>query len=466
MKVTFYGAAREVTGSKHLLEVNGKRILMDCGLFQGNRRKAKEKNMDLMFDASKVDAVILSHAHMDHSGLLPLLVKQGFKGPIYTTHATIDLCEYMLNDSAYIQEREVEFILKHKKNMGEPVEPLYTQEDVPPTMLAMKGVSYHERTEIVPGVFLTFFDAGHILGSAITYLEIDDKDDEGKRKTLTFTGDLGRKGLPILRDPEYIEQSDYLISESTYGNRFHKYVEDIDGKFEELINDTAKRGGKIIIPAFALERTQEVVYHIHVLMQEGRIPEIPVFVDSPLAVNVTTVFKKHQNCFDNDAFEEFLNNDKSPFGFGRLTYITDVEDSKALNNKNGPMIIISASGMMEHGRVLHHLRNNIEKPSTLILVVGYQPEETLGRKIIDGEKRVRIFGEMQKVNARVEVIDAFSGHADRSDLIDFIAHMEPMKKIFLVHGEESQGLTFSEILNEIEKDSEVNVPFRGQSFEF
>lgn len=461
VKIGFFGAAREVTGSKHLLEVNGKRILLDCGLFQGHREESAEKNKNLMFDASKIDAVILSHAHMDHSGDLPYLVKLGFNGPIFTTSATRDLCTHMLMDSAFIQQREVEYILKRK---GEVVEPLYGEEEAMEAMKQMTTISYHRKTEVFPGVNLTFFDAGHILGSAITYLEIDDKED-GKRKTLTFTGDLGRKGLPILRDPEYIEKSDYLITETTYGNRFHKYIKEVDDYFEELINKTVKRGGKIIIPAFALERTQEVVYHLNLLTQEGRIPKVPIYVDSPLAVNVTQVFRSHPESFNKEVYQEFLLNGTNPFGFGLLRYIQDVSDSKALNMKKGPMIIISASGMMEHGRVLHHLKNNIEDPANLILVVGYQAENTLGRKILDGEKNVRIFGENYRVRAEVAVVDAFSGHADRSDLLDFVSHVKGLNKAFLVHGEENQGLTFKDILAEVRPEVDVTVPKRGEMFE-
>lgn len=462
MKISFYGAAREVTGSKHLLEVNGKKILFDCGMFQGHRKLAAQKNRELRFDPSTVDCVVLSHAHIDHSGNLPYLVKNGFKGPIYSTFATRDLCSYMLQDSAFIQEREVEFMNKH--NMGEIVEPLYTIDDAMQTLEQFVGVSYHRETEIVPGVKITYHDAGHILGSAMLFVQIDDKDD-GQHKTLTFSGDLGRKGLPILRDPEYIEQSDFLIMESTYGNRFHKFIEEIDDHLEKLINETCARGGKIIIPAFALERTQEVVYHINMLTQQGRIPDIPVFVDSPLAVNVTDVFKGHPECFNKEIYTEFINDDKNPFGFGRLKYITKVEESKELNNKQGPMIIISASGMCEFGRVLHHLRNNIENPANMILIVGYQAENTLGRKLVEGQKSVKIFGETKRVKARVEVVDAFSGHGDRSDLIDYVSHIQNLKKVFLVHGEESQGLTFAQILKDIKPEAEVYVPHLGEGFD-
>jgi len=462
MKLCFHGAAREVTGSKHLIEVNGKKILLDCGMFQGHREDAAEKNRDLGFDPKEIDMVILSHAHIDHSGDLPYMVKLGFKGSIISTYATRDLCTFMLQDSAYIQEREVEFM--KKKNMKNIVDPLYTLEDVQDTLKQFMAISYDYRTEIVPGVFLTFVEAGHVLGSAMIYLEIDDKKD-GQRKTLTFTGDRGRKGLPILKNPAYIDNTDFLITETTYGNRFHKFVQEIDDKFEELINKTVARGGKIIIPAFALERTQEVVYHLNVLMQEKRIPDIPVIVDSPLAINLTGVFKAHPECFDKEVYNEFLQNDKNPFGFGRLQYVTSVEESKQLNKKNGPMIIISASGMMEHGRILHHIKNNIEDQKNMILVVGYQAKNTLGRKLLNGEKQVKIFGKIYRVRAGVEVLDAFSGHADRSDLIDFVSHIDDLKTTFLVHGEDTQLNTFKTIMDEIKPETMVHIPNRGECFE-
>lgn len=467
MKISFFGAAKEVTGSKHLLEANGKKILLDCGMFQGNRKESKRKNEELLFNPAELDMIVLSHAHIDHTGLLPYMTKNGFRGQIICTYATKDLCQFMLQDSAYIQEREVEFMNRHKQELGsEPIEPLYSAEDATEALSMFHGVAYHEKIQLFPGIWLTYFDAGHILGSAMIYLEIDDEEEGGKRKTLTFSGDIGRKGLPILRDPEYISETDFLIMETTYGNRFHKFVDDIDDKFEELVKETIAKGGKIIIPAFALERTQEVVYHLNSLRQQGRIPELPIYVDSPLAVNVTSVFKKHPECFDESTNKEFILNEKNPFGFGMLTYIKDVADSKALNDKKGPMIIISASGMMEHGRVLHHLRNNIEDERNLIMVVGYQAEHTLGRKILRGDPVVKIFGKEHRVRAKVAVLDAFSGHGDRSDLLDFVEHIKDPQKIFFVHGEESQGLTFLNILNEVGFDSDMmHTPNLGESFQ-
>ncbi|MBT6142916.1 MBL fold metallo-hydrolase [bacterium] len=457
MKLSFFGAAREVTGSKHLVTVNGKNILLDCGFFQGHREKAAKKNRDLMFDASKVDFVILSHAHIDHSGLLPLLVKEGFKGPIITTAATRELCTYMLQDSAMIQESDVAWLKKHNKDV---VEPIYTLEDVMPTLNQMMTIPYNMSHEIAPGIKLRFLDAGHILGSAITVLEIEE---EGVSYKLTFTGDLGRKGLPILRDPQTVTDSEILITESTYGNRFHEFIDDVDIYLEELINKTIARGGKIIIPAFALERTQEVVYFLHLLIKKGRIPKIPIYVDSPLATNVTTVFRAHPECFDQEIYDEFMSDKQNPFGFGMLKYTRSVEESKSLNHKNGPMVIISASGMCEFGRVVHHLKNNIEDPKNLILIVGYQAKHTLGRKIIEGEKSVKIHGEMFRVKAEVAVVDAFSAHSDRSDLMTFIANIKNLKKVFLVHGEESQAETLGDIITESHPKIDVFIPYRGES---
>ncbi|MEK7528326.1 MAG: MBL fold metallo-hydrolase [Patescibacteria group bacterium] len=463
MKVYFYGAAREVTGSRHLVEVNGKRILLDCGMFQGRRKDEFDKNSNFLFDPKTVDAVILSHAHIDHSGNLPRLTKLGFEGSIYSTSATRDLCSYMLADSAFIQEREFEYLTKKKKKK-DIAEPIYNSEDVEKTMEKFVTMEYEKEHEIFPGVTLLLRDAGHILGSSTITLKIADQSDGGKLKTLVFTGDLGRKGLPLLHDPTAITEADYLISESTYGNRFHKNVADIEGSLRKVVVDTAAKGGKIIIPAFAVERTQEIVYYLNILFQKKLIPEIPIFVDSPLAVNVTDIFKNHPECLDKATWDEFLHNQKNPFGFGRLRYITEVEDSKALSGHNGPAIIISAAGMAEHGRILHHLKNNVEDPKNTILIVGYMAENTLGRKIFDREKVVNIFGEPYHLRANVVVMDAFSAHADRSDLLDFIAHIKGLKKIFLVHGEETQGLTFCDILNE-EGYKDVCVPKLGESYD-
>ncbi len=453
MRLTSYGAAREVTGSKHLLEVNGKKILLDCGMFQGSRREAEDKNEQLPVDPASIDMMVISHAHMDHTGAIPYYVKKGFDGPIFSTFATRDLCTYMLADSAYIQQKEVEHILKHK---GEIVEPLYDIEDASKALELFQTISYRRRTLLTEGVWLTYYDAGHILGSAQVFLEIDDMEDEGKRKTLLFTGDLGRKGLPILRDPEYIPEADFVMMECTYGNRFHKFIADIDDHFEKIVKETIARGGKILVPAFALERTQEVVYHLHTLIEEGRIPEIPIFVDSPLASNVTTVFRAHPECFDSETYKALIDHKMDPFGLERIKYITDVADSKRLNNYKRPCVIIAAAGMAEHGRILHHLSNNIENPANTVMIVGYMAENTLGRRLVEKQPIVKIFGRPHNNRANCVVIDAFSGHADRSDLLDYVAHIEKKpQRIFLVHGEEGQGLTFQQILNQSGYDDVV-----------
>lgn len=465
MKLKFIGAAREVTGSKHLIEVNGKKVLLDCGLFQGRRKEAEEKNRHFPFNPAEIDAVILSHAHMDHSGLLPLLVKEGFKGPIYTTFATRDLCNHMLQDSAFIQAREAEYINKKKLKKGEaPIEPLYTLEDVMATMELFYGVGYGKCYYVVDGVKACFFDAGHILGSASIHLQIHDRDQE-QRYTLGFTGDLGRKNLPILRDPQLMPPCEFIISESTYGNRFHKSILNVGDIVAEHITKVCARGGKIIIPAFSLERTQEIVYHLNKLWQQKRIPNFPIYVDSPLSGNVTEVFAAHPECFDKETNQEFIDNRLNPFGFGCLRYVRDVQESKSLNTQKGPMIIISASGMCEHGRVLHHLKNNIEDPRNMVMIVGYQAQNTLGRKLINQMEVVNIFGQPYRSKAEVVVVDAFSGHADRSDLLDYLGQVKGLKKTFLVHGEENQGLIFSEILRE-SGFQEVYVPQPLQEFEF
>lgn len=462
MKLTFYGAAREVTGSRHLLEVNGKKILLDCGMYQGHRKEAERRNHVFGFTPKEIDMVCLSHAHIDHSGALPRLVREGFSGPIYSTFATRDLCQFMLLDSAYIQEREAAYLNTHKKKKRQPdVEPEYTVEDANETIRHFNAIGYGKTQEIAPGVKMTLRNAGHILGSAQVFLEIDDQED-GKKKTLLFTGDLGRKNLPILKDPYQVESANYVMIEATYGNRLHESVTDIEDKMTKIINDTIGRGGKIIIPAFSLGRTQEIIYTLHRLFHAKRIPEnLPIIVDSPLSGNLTEVFKAHPEDFDKEAHEEFIQNHDNPFGFGRVKYTTSVEESKALNENRLPMIIISASGMCEHGRILHHLRNNIEDPRNSILTVGFMAKNTLGRKIIEKEKEVNIFGEPYRLRAEVYVMDAFSGHADRSDLIDYLSKIKDIQKIILVHCEEEQGEAFKGYLAENGME-QVVLPILGE----
>ncbi|MFH1218238.1 MAG: MBL fold metallo-hydrolase [Candidatus Peregrinibacteria bacterium] len=445
MKIKFAGAAGEVTGSKHLITFGDKKILLDCGMFQGRRQEADEKNRNFVFDPKEVDAVILSHAHIDHSGLLPYLVKSGYKGPIFCTHATRDLCNYMLMDSAYIQEREIEWMKKKNKKIEEEL--LYNSDDAEDTLKRFQAVNYEQSFVVMDGVVASFYDAGHILGSALVHLIFYDKNKK-EHIRVCFTGDLGRRNLPILRNPQPIPKTDVLITETTYGNRLHAAVTTIEEDLAVIVNDVCKKGGKLIIPAFALERTQEIVYYLHLLNKDGKIPKIPVYVDSPLAGNVTEVFRSHLECFDKETREEFVKNGQNPFGFGELNYTRSAEESKALNGKPGPMIIISASGMCEHGRILHHLKNNIEDQRNIVLIVGYQAEHTLGRKLVDGNKEVNIFGDPYKVKAGIYVMDAFSAHADRSDLLEYIDRVKGIKKIFLVHGEETQLHAFSEALAE------------------
>jgi len=397
---------------------------------------------------------------------LPLLYKNGFDGPIYSTFATRDLSNFMLMDSAFIQEKDAEYINKRRKKRGQTglpsVEPLYTAKDAQNALSRFYGVGYERSFIVGEGVVCNFYNSGHILGSAIMHFIIKDHE-TGERKTVGFTGDLGRKNLPILKDPDPMPPTDYLIIESTYGNRFHESMLDAQSKLEEIVNRVVSRGGKILIPAFSVERTQEMIYHLNILWQEKRIPDIPVFVDSPLSVNITEVFMNHPECYDEEVFYTFVKNRKNPFGFGRLKYIEEIEDSKALNNVKEPCIIISSSGMCESGRILHHLKNNIEDPKNLVLIVGYMAQNTLGRKILEKNKVVKIFDEMYHLRSEVECMNAFSGHADRSDLLEYITSIKGLKKVFLVHGEVDQMEPLKNFLLE-SGIPEVIIPSPGEEF--
>lgn len=444
MQIQFIGGARTVTGSQHLLTINGKNIMLECGLFQGRRKEAFELNRSFKFPPFEIDALILSHAHIDHSGKIPNLVRNGFDRPIYATPATVDLCEIMLKDSAHLQERDVYIVNKiRKKQKKNLFEPLYGIDDVENAMSYFIGVEYNKSTEIFPGINLTFQDAGHILGSAGILLEIEEA---GKKIRFGFSGDIGRKEMPIIRDPDYFSDLDILIMESTYGNRLHTHSDEVEEEVAKVIREVYDRKGKIIIPAFAVGRTQLLVYVLHKLFDQNRIPEIPVYVDSPLAVEATKVFRNHPECFDRETERIFLEGGNDPFGFGRLKYISTVDQSKELNDMHEPMIIISASGMAEGGRILHHLANNISNPKNLILFVGYAAEQTLARKIMDGMEKVNILGEEYSVKADVKVMDYFSGHADQKELVGYLS-LNPqnrLKNIFLVHGEEDQALPLRE----------------------
>jgi len=428
------GAAQTVTGSMHMLEINGARILLDCGLFQGRRKESFRRNRQLPFDARELDAVILSHAHIDHSGNIPNLVRSGYEGNIYTTSATRDLCGAMLLDSGHIQESDAAYVNKRRRRRGDPpVEPIYTMADARASLQHFVSVDYNRPFVVAPGVQVTFYDAGHILGSAITTV---DTEDNGRSYRLCFTGDLGRAGLPILRDPEIVHHVDCLITESTYGNRLHGSPSEGQEALHDAVHRTYDRGGKAIIPSFAVGRTQEIVYDLHQLIISDRLPSLPIFVDSPLAINITETFRLHPECYDQEILG-LLAHEEDPFGFYRLHYTRTVEQSKAINGLKEPCIIISASGMCEAGRILHHLKNNIGDPRNTILFVSFQAEHTLGRKIKDGEEIVPIFGEKYKVRAQIEAIDAYSAHADRDELLDYVQRVKDngrLDHVFVVHG--------------------------------
>lgn len=460
IKITFTGAVRTVTGSRHLLEVNGRRILLDCGLFQGKRKETYERNLNFPFKPEDIEALILSHAHMDHIGDIPNLVRQGFQGDIHCTLATADLMAIMLMDSARIQENDAAYATKVRKKHNEPpVEPLYTPIDIPPVLQLLAAHGYSRRFEICAGVAARFQDAGHVLGSALTIMNIDDN---GRALSLCYTGDLGRANLPIIRDPYVARDADILITESTYGNRLHGDIKQTEDKLSKVINQTVNRGGKIIIPSFALERTQEIIYTLHKLRLEKRIPDFPIYVDSPLAIDATEIFRLHPECFDSET-HDFLLNEGDPFGFKQLHYTRSTEESKKLNTIQGPVMIIAGSGMAENGRILHHLKNNITDPRNTILIVGWQAEYTLGRKIQDRLDEVPIFGELYKLKAQVEVFDEFSAHADLDDLIRWIEQGK-WKKIFVVHGEESASLNLAEELRR-KGFADVIVPELGEAVE-
>jgi metallo-beta-lactamase family protein len=462
MRITFWGAARAVTGSRHLLEIRGAQYLLDCGLVQGRREEAEAANRFLPFDAAKVAAVVLSHAHIDHSGNLPTLVKHGFAGPIHATRATVGLLTPMLRDSAHIQERDIEFVNKrHARRRQALKTPLYTLADAERTLPHLTPQGYGEEFTVGPGVRAHFRDAGHILGSALTVLDLEEG---GRRLRLGFTGDLGRPHLPIIRDPETLPGLDALIIESTYGNRVHEQTALIPGIMEEILKRAHAKGSKIIIPAFAVGRTQEIVMVINELFGAGRVPEMPVFIDSPLAVDVTQVFRAHAECFDEETLQLLHAPAGDPFGFKRMHYVRDTQESIALNSRPGPMIVIAASGMCEAGRILHHLRNNIGDPNTLILIVGYQAENTLGRRLVENADEVRIFGELHKRRAQVQVLEAFSAHADREELLAWVRGLDRKpRKTFVVHGEEEQALHFAGLLKD-EGCGDIQVPRAGESF--
>src|SRR3989338_6845820 len=476
MQIIPHGAAREVTGSCHELRACGKRILLDCGLFQGRRQESAVKNSTFTFDPSKdIDAMVLSHAHMDHVGRVPLLWKQGYRKPIFCTYATKDLAAVMLLDGGYIQEKDEEFHRKHLKgSMIKSDGPLYTQDDAKACMELFHGVNYGEWFTVVSpsagsgqaGVRAQFVDAGHIVGSAMVVLEVDEGQKGQRVRRIGFTGDIGRKHLPIIRDPAPMPAVDTMICESTYGNRTHEDVATARDHLRDIIVKTAKRGGKVLIPAFSLERTQEIIYDLHLLWDGRKIPALPIIIDSPLAQRVTDVFMKHPECYDQRIFNEFLSRAHNPFQFSLVRYSETVDDSKALSGTPGPMIIMAGSGMCEAGRIRHHLKNELPDPRNTVVAVGYMAENTLGRRVIDPTiTSVRIFDQMIQKKAEVIYIHAYSGHADMADLDRTILGVDGLRTLILVHGEPLQMEQLKHRLQAIKPEMPVHMPEREEQIE-
>lgn len=456
MKITFFGAAGGVTGSKHFLSLGSDKVLLDCGFFQGRRLDSYQANSNLPEQLKETTAVILSHAHADHCCSLPLLVKNGYRGPIYTTPATADISELIMLDSAKIQSGDYNFLKKiGVKNL---LPPIYNDDDIEKTVKLFNSLDYHQEEKISKDTSFKFYDAGHILGSAITLIKT-------KKKNIAYTGDLGNLALPILPDPEKItEEVEVLIIESTYGNRDHVPVSDAYDFIEKVIKKAIINNSRIIVPAFALGRTQELIYILHKLYKDKKIPSIPVFIDSPLSNSITNVFEKYFNDFDNESWQDFLKNGDSPFSAKHLKYIQTVDESKELNYKKGPLIIIASSGMLEGGRVLHHLKNNIEDPNSIILLTGYQASNTLGRKLESGVKSVKIYGDDFEVRSEILKLDQLSAHADKNGLLRYIKSIKGLKKVFLVHGEQEETMSLAEAIKLENKKIKVIIPKLGETF--
>lgn len=463
MQVEFVGAVGgDVTGSRHVVHTEHARILLDCGLFQGRRADSIERNRDLGVRAGDIDVIVLSHAHIDHSGALPRLYRQGFRGPLYCTPATRDLCAAMLADAAEIQAQDAAYINRKIEKNGvdmRPVEPLYDQDDVVGILGLMINIPYHRPQRIAEEVLLTFYDAGHVLGSAMVALDVDVV---GERRRLVFSGDLGRHSMPLLRDPEIPPGASCLVMESTYGDRNHGPIEQMQDELHKVITQTIERGGKVIVPSFALERAQEVIYALKQLRAQDRLPEVPVYVDSPLTVKLTDVFRIHPDCFDDEARNILIEGD-SPFDFDGLHYVSSVEDSKAIDRRDEPCVVISASGMCEFGRVVHHLVAAIESRKNTVLIVGFQAQHTLGRRLVELQPRVRIFGVERERHAEVVVLNGFSAHAGQDDLLRYAEAVRaagPLRQVALVHGEDEPRNTLKALLEERGFPS-VHTPIRG-----
>lgn len=466
MQISFFGAAQTVTGSKHLVSTNwGTNILLDCGMFQGGDSENQSRNRHFGFDPSSIQYLILSHAHIDHSGLIPALVKQGFHGKIFSTHATKDLCELMLADSAHIQVNELKYLNKRREKRGEvKLSPIYDETDVLNALKLFHVVKYNSWIQIEEGIRFLLSDAGHLIGSSAITLEIEEGD---KTHKILFTGDIGRPHDRILRSPVKPEQADIIICESTYGDRLHENEGNTKEKLLKIVNETCVlQRGKLLIPAFSVDRTQELIYMLDQLSSEGKLPSIPVYVDSPMSVKATKIMKDHDECF-NPEILEYIEKDGDAFCFPNLHYISELEQSKALNFSSEPAIIISASGMAEAGRIKHHIRNNIEKANTTILFVGYATPSSLGGILRNNPRSVKIFGDILKVNARIEIMDSFSGHGDYEEMLDFLSTQNSglVKKLFLVHGDLDAQTYFKDYLEE-KGFKNIEIPEFGDIFEF
>jgi metallo-beta-lactamase family protein len=465
MKIQFWGAARTVTGSKHLITTaNNKKILLDCGFFQGRGAESDGLNRHFGFDPASIDYLILSHAHIDHSGSIPNLVKQGFKGAIICTKATLDLCKIMLTDSAHIQENDVKYLNKRRMKLGqEPLKPIFTEKDVEKSMKLFVGTNYNLPYTVYEDLQVTFTDSGHILGSAGVNIELKENE---KTTKLFFSGDIGRYGGSILRDPQPFPQADYIIGESTYGDRLHSDIIQTEQQlFDVIYNTCIHKKGKVIIPAFSLGRTQELVYALDIMSTKKMLPQINVYVDSPLSVNATSIMRNHPECFNEDILE-YMKKDSNPFGFDNLNYIQDVIESKQLNERKEPCIIISASGMADAGRIKHHIKNNISDPKNTILIVGYAEPNSLGGKLRSKNKKVKIFGVEHEVKADVIVLDSYSAHGDYKEMIRYYECQDPVKvkQLFLVHGEYEVQLNFKEKLHEA-GFLNITIPEQGDEIE-